>query len=197
MESETSKNSPDESATIPKETESPAPQTALSEPPLAEQITPVSEPVPEILPSASVIDNPQPTITNPAATAQEIAEPPIQNETPTSASPQPALIPVLQSQSSEPQRPSPSQIFPQKNLGEQDPRSFLQRALEKIQFRKKAKLEKIMALAVKKRSITNDDVQKLLRVSDATATRYLAELVRQGRLKRFGATKSIRFEPIQ
>lgn len=75
------------------------------------------------------------------------------------------------------------------------PRSFLARAFEKIQFRKRARQEKIVALAVKKRSIANDDVEKLLRVSDATATRYLAELVRQGRLKRSGATRGTRFEP--
>lgn len=59
-------------------------------------------------------------------------------------------------------------------------------ALEKVQFRKRAKLEKILVLAKAKRSIKNDDVQKLLRVSDATATNYLAQLVREGKLKRSG-----------
>lgn len=76
-----------------------------------------------------------------------------------------------------------------------DPRSLLTRALDAIQFRKKAKLDKIVAFAAQRRSIQNDDVQKLLRVSDATATRYLAELVKQGRLKMVGNPKNARYEP--
>ena len=76
-----------------------------------------------------------------------------------------------------------------------DTKSLLARALEAIQVRKRAKLEKIMKLAMAKRSITNDQVEKLLHVSDATATRYLAELVRQGRLKRTGSKETARYEP--
>lgn len=60
---------------------------------------------------------------------------------------------------------------------------LLQKAKEKIQLRKRAKLEKIMAFAQSKGKVTNNDAQKLLRCSDATATRYLFELVKQGRLK--------------
>ena len=74
---------------------------------------------------------------------------------------------------------------------------LLIKAREKIQFRKRAKLEKIMAAASSKASqagsgessragITNDEVQKLLRVSDKTAERYLGQLVKQGRLRRAG-----------
>lgn len=76
------------------------------------------------------------------------------------------------------------------------PKSFLAKALESIQFRKKAKLEKIMKLAIEKKSITNDQVQKLIRVSDATATRYLSELVRQNRLKRVGAPQNPTYRPL-
>ncbi len=78
---------------------------------------------------------------------------------------------------------------------EASPKSFLAKALEVIQFRKKAKLEKIMKLAREKHSITNDQVQKLLRISDATASRYLSELVRQGRLRQLGIRGSARYEP--
>ncbi len=83
---------------------------------------------------------------------------------------------------------------------------LLLRAKEKIQFRKRAKSEKIMDLIKSKATanatanagqagqaeragqgkITNNEVQKLLRCSDATATRYLRELVKQGRLKMVG-----------
>lgn len=65
-------------------------------------------------------------------------------------------------------------------------RSLLAKALAKIQFRKQAKLEKIMVLARERGQVANDDVQKLLRVSDATATRYLAQLAKAGRLQRAG-----------
>lgn len=48
-------------------------------------------------------------------------------------------------------------------------------------------LEKILVLVREKASITNDDVQVLLGVSDATATRYLQELESQGKLAQQGA----------
>lgn len=51
------------------------------------------------------------------------------------------------------------------------PKSLWAKALESIRFRKRAKLEKIIKLANEKGSVTNDRVQKLLRVSDATAAR--------------------------
>jgi len=69
-------------------------------------------------------------------------------------------------------------------------RNLLLKAKEMIQFRKRKKLEKILGLARQKTAagaeqgkITNNDVQKLLRVSDATATRYLSQLVKEGKLK--------------
>jgi len=68
-------------------------------------------------------------------------------------------------------------------------------ALEKRKANRNAKLEKIVAYANLKRRVTNNDVQMLLRVSDATATRYLSELVRAGRLKRIGAPKRPTYEP--
>lgn len=77
-----------------------------------------------------------------------------------------------------------------------NPRSFLARALASIQFRKKAKLEKIVKLATEKGSITNDHVEKLLRVSDATATRYLAQLVKEGRLRKVGPDGRARYESV-
>lgn len=87
-----------------------------------------------------------------------------------------------------PEIPQPSQ--PPQPVSPTNPQavisSYLSRALEKVQFRKRAKLEKILVLAKAKRSIKNDDVEKLLKVSDATATNYLAQLVREGKLKRSG-----------
>ncbi|MBI4160036.1 hypothetical protein HY504_02625 [Candidatus Wolfebacteria bacterium] len=77
--------------------------------------------------------------------------------------------------------PAPASVEPRIS-----PKLFREKALAAIQFRKRAKLEKIMAFAVKKGSITNNHVEKLLRVSDATATRYLDLLVRQNRLRNIG-----------
>jgi len=58
----------------------------------------------------------------------------------------------------------------------------------KVETRKEnlAKLEKLIGGKSKEEKITNDEVQKLLKVSDATAERYLQELEGQGKLKQFG-----------
>ena len=73
-------------------------------------------------------------------------------------------------------------------------KSLLIKAQAKIQFNKQKKLEKIMMFAQKKKFITNDDVQKLLYVSDATATRYLVKLVQQGRLVRAGNPRDAKYQ---
>jgi len=43
-----------------------------------------------------------------------------------------------------------------------------------------------MSLFLEKSKITNDEVEKLLHVSDATATRYLSQLKKEGRIKQNG-----------
>lgn len=48
-------------------------------------------------------------------------------------------------------------------------------------------LQKISDFANGKDKITNDDVQKLLGVSDATAERYLDELEKEGKIKQIGS----------
>lgn len=78
-----------------------------------------------------------------------------------------------------------------------DIRALKSKAVEAVQARRKDKLEKIITLTKERGSITNDEVEKLLHVSDATATRYLAELVKQGRLRRTGARASSRYEPVK
>lgn len=75
-------------------------------------------------------------------------------------------------------------------------RGRLSQALEALRFRKRASLDKILQLAAKKKSIKNDDVEKLLRVSDATASRYLAQLVKDGKLRRSGIRGGGRYEPV-
>lgn len=57
-----------------------------------------------------------------------------------------------------------------------------------IQFRKRKKLDKVMSLFLKQSKITNDEVEKLLHVSDATATRYLSQLEKENKIKQIGKT---------
>ena len=72
--------------------------------------------------------------------------------------------------------------------------TLLAKAREAIQFRKRRKLEKIMGMFLKQASITNDEVEKLLHVSDATATRYLSQLEKEGKIKQEGRTgKSVSY----
>jgi len=49
-------------------------------------------------------------------------------------------------------------------------------------------LQKILSFAEGKEKITNNDVEKLLGVSDSTAERYLNELEKQGKLKQIADT---------
>ena len=58
------------------------------------------------------------------------------------------------------------------------------------------RIEKLLAFAKTRKQITNDDVQKLLRVSDATATRYLSRLVKEGKLRREGKQKRPIYAPV-
>src|SRR3989344_5194078 len=73
-----------------------------------------------------------------------------------------------------PPPPPPPQPIPDTSI-----KSRLSQAFEALRFRKRAKLDKVLALAAKKGRIKNNDVEKLLRVSDATASRYLAQLVKE------------------
>ena len=57
-----------------------------------------------------------------------------------------------------------------------------------IQDRKRKKRDKIMQALNTKNKITNDEVEKLLHVSDATATRYLSALEKEGKIKQVGKT---------
>ena len=67
-------------------------------------------------------------------------------------------------------------------------RQLLITARNVIQFRKRKKLDKIMALFLKQSKITNDEVEKFLHVSDATATRYLSILEKENKIKQVGKT---------
>lgn len=67
-------------------------------------------------------------------------------------------------------------------------RELLAKAKNAIQFRKRKKLDKVMAMFLKQSKITNDEVEKFLHVSDATATRYLSQLEKENKIKQVGKT---------
>ena len=67
-------------------------------------------------------------------------------------------------------------------------RQLLITARNAIQFRKRKKLDRVMSLFLQKSKITNDEVEKFLHVSDATATRYLSILEKEGKIKQNGKT---------
>ena len=67
-------------------------------------------------------------------------------------------------------------------------RQLLISARNAIQFRKRKKLDRVMSLFLQKSKITNDEVEKYLHVSDATATRYLSQLEKEGKIKQSGKT---------
>ena len=56
-------------------------------------------------------------------------------------------------------------------------------------------LEKVMQIAREKGEIRNDDIQYALGVSDATATRYLEELEKEGKLVQIGEKKATIYRP--
>ena len=64
--------------------------------------------------------------------------------------------------------------------------SLLAKARETLQFRKRKKLDQILVEITKKGKITNDEVEKLLHISDKTAERYLSQLVKEKKIKTNG-----------
>lgn len=72
--------------------------------------------------------------------------------------------------------------------------ALLAKAQAKIQSNKQKKLDKIILFAQKKKIIANEDIQLLLHVSSATATRYLVKLVQQGRLDRVGNPRDAKYQ---
>jgi Fic family protein len=80
--------------------------------------------------------------------------------------------------------PAPRQSFTSSD-GNLD---LLNQANQAVQDKIKLRLEKIMTMFDTKPKIKNNQVELLLHVSDATATRYLDILEKEGRIKQIGIT---------
>lgn len=165
----------------------------VAEPPTAQPVEPlnpelISEPLPTPEPAQEPAVDAPPTIPNPESESQ--LEPTIQQVEPVSngtrQAPEntPTPVPAPESQ-------VVTSAFPISRA-----RELLIKAREMIQFRKRKKLEKIRGMFLKQQTITNDDVQKLLYVSDATATRYLDQLEKEGRIKKKNAGKYLSYSRI-
>jgi flagellar biosynthesis GTPase FlhF len=73
----------------------------------------------------------------------------------------------------------------------------LKLANETRQEKKREKINEILNLFAERQTVTNDEVEKLLHVSDATATRYLETLEKEGKIKQVGKTgKGVTYEKI-
>ena len=67
--------------------------------------------------------------------------------------------------------------------------------VEKQTEEKKRNKEAILGILDTQSPLTNNHVEQLLGISDATATRYLEELVNTNRLERFGAAHQPEYRP--
>jgi hypothetical protein len=147
--------------------------------PIEPEIKPEPEPIPE--PEVKVepkIQEVKPEITEPIKTESkpieqisEIKPEPV-SESKSETKPIPEVIPAV------------IVISKSKNLA----RELLVKARNMIQFRKRKKLDKVMTMFLKKQKITNDEVEKFMHVSDATATRYLSQLEKENKIKQSGKT---------
>lgn len=101
-----------------------------------------------------------------------------------------AQIPPIEPLASAPIKPSSELVSPTATptISFNPIRELLAKARIAIQSRKRKRLDRIMAVFEKRASITNDEVEKLLHVSDATATRYLSILEQEGKIKQSGKT---------
>lgn len=166
---------------------------------------PEETPVPEV--QQPVSETPSPAIEAPApeltpAPTTEPATPPEAPPSPTEAVPAPETAqpttPTAQIPPNEPIEPEPEPIehapeapsaaAPVPTGILHTVRDLLAKARVSIQDRKRKKRDKIMAALNTKTKITNDEVEKLLHVSDATAARYLSALVKENKIKQVGKT---------
>ena len=145
---------------------------------------------------------PAPEAPNPVAEAPSPAAEPV---TPPETPPAPAeavpapetaqpTTPTAQIPSNEPIAPEPEPIQPPSSAAPvqtgilHSAHDLLNKARVAIQDRKRKKRDKIMLALATKNKITNDEVEKLLHVSDATATRYLSALEKENKIKQIGKT---------
>ena len=121
-------------------------------------------------------------ISEPAQTTESLTAQIPPNE-PLTSQPEP-IKPEPVSVSSSSEMNSVPVIVPSKNKVLE----LLNKAKLAIQFRKRKKLDKVMTMFAKQTKISNDEVEKFLHFSDATAERYLNILEKENKIKQVGKT---------
>lgn len=190
-ENVTQQTTPTEPAQVPVSTpvvEIPTTEPTSTQIPPAEPIpAPVAEPLPVIEP-VLVPEPTQPVATESVKTPEEPIEiempEPVEQSTPAT---QPQTVSTPVEPKTEP-KPAEPQVV-EKIVYKEDSgiiRRLLDKAKSKIQERKRKKLDKIMSLFTISPQISSKDVQKLLRTSKRTATRYLDQLEQEQKITQHG-----------
>ena len=132
--------------------------------------------------SSSVKPNLEPVSEQPIS-ERSVSEPAQMSE------PRTAQIPVFEPFAKPEEIPSASlESKPTSFILKPSQKDLWRRFLDKVNIRKRKKLDRIMTMFAKQVNITNDEVEKFLHVSDATATRYLSILEKEGKIKQSGKT---------
>jgi len=139
--------------------------------------TPAPEPAPQTPPA-------EPPQTTPEASSA----PAEATQTPETAQIPPSEPIVIELKPIAPAPEPPSSAAPVQTGILHTARDLLNKARVAIQDRKRKKRDKIMQALNAKNKITNDEVEKLLHVSDATATRYLSALEKENKIRQIGKT---------
>ncbi len=140
----------------------------------------------------STDDDPTQPIASPTSEAVQPTSAPSAPTPPTSPAPQP------QSSAQSPQAPIPATPQTEPISGESAAfRNIQARGRSKIQTNRQEKLDKLIQFAQKKQIIENEEIQKLLRISSATATRYLEDLVKEGRMVSEGLPRHAKYRFIR
>jgi len=161
--------------------------------PLEAPESPINTDIPVSLKDANeAINEPNAPSENEGITAGEATAEPVPANTQSSG--EAKSEPVQATESSTAQIPvneplpviTPSPDFAKATTGKQ--KDLWKRFLDKVQIGKRKKLDKIMTLFSTKSQITNDEVEKFLHVSDATAERYLNILEKENKIRQVGKT---------
>jgi hypothetical protein len=143
-------------------------------------------------PEGEVSEAPIPESAQPVSDQTKSQPAPSAPTPPTSPAPQP------QSSAQSPQAPTPATPQNEPINGESVAfRNIQARGRSKIQSNRQEKLDKLIQFAEKKQIIDNEETQKLLLISSATATRYLEDLVKEGRMISEGSPRHAKYRFIR
>jgi hypothetical protein len=187
---------PDTSLPPKESTPTEVPSVAPEAPKEAESAIPVKDHNPANEPFDEAQDKPlsQPVETTPTSEIPSAPEPQLE--------PNPAPEIPENPPETAPQQPT-AQLPPNEPIDLAEKEKTKQRqenlklANEKRQSKKREKIDEILNLFAGRQTVTNDEVEKLLHISDATATRYLQILENENRIRQVGKTgKGVKYEKI-